>query len=150
MVSDVDKAYIAGLFDGEGSIHIKRGVEKKKKHKGKPGFRVSNSMRISMEITMTDRSVLIWLHEVLGVGTLRPKTVKGFRKDGTPYLKQYKWRCVFRDAFYVCCLLWPFAHTKLHKIQQVIEHYANEKINVDNIIDLADFKRRKNVGQNSI
>lgn len=150
MVSDVDKAYIAGLFDGEGSIHIKRGVEKKKKHKGKPGFRVSNSMRISMEITMTDRSVLIWLHEVLGVGTLRPKTVKGFRKDGTPYLKQYKWRCVFRDAFYVCCLLWPFAHTKLHKIQQVIEHYANEKINVDNIIDLADFKRRKNVGQDSI
>ncbi len=150
MVSDVDKAYIAGLFDGEGSINIKRGIEKKKKHKGKPGFRVSNSMRISMEITMTDRSVLIWLHEVLGVGTLRPKTVKGFRKDGTPYLKQYKWRCVFRDAFYVCCLLWPFAHTKLHKIQQVIEHYANEKINVDNIIDLADFKRRKNVGQDSI
>ena len=150
MVSDVDKAYIAGLFDGEGSINIKRGIEKKKKHKGKPGFRVSNSMRISMEITMTDRSVLIWLHEVLGVGTLRPKTVKGFRKDGTPYLKQYKWRCVFRDAFYVCCLLWPFAHTKLHKIQQVIEHYANEKVNMDNIVDLADFKRRKNVGQNSL
>ena len=145
MVSDVDKAYIAGLFDGEGSINIKRGVEKKKKHKGKPGFRISNSMRISMEITMTDRSVLIWLHEVLGVGTLRPKTVKGLRKDGTPYLKQYKWRCVFRDAFYVCCLLWPFAHTKLHKIQQVIEHYTNEKINMDNIVDLADFKRRKSV-----
>jgi len=150
MVSDVDKAYIAGLFDGEGSINIKRGVEKKKKHKGKPGFRISNSMRISMEITMTDRSVLIWLHEVLGVGTIRPKTVKGLRKDGTPYLKQYKWRCVFRDAFYVCCLLWPFAHTKLHKIQQVIEHYTNEKVNMDNIVDIADFKRRKNVGQNSL
>ena len=145
MVSDVDKAYIAGLFDGEGSINIKRGVEKKKKHKGKPGFRISNSMRISMEITMTDRSVLIWLHEVLGVGTLRPKTVKGLRKDGTPYLKQYKWRCIFRDAFYVCCLLWPFAHTKLHKIQQVIEHYTNEKVNMNNIVDLADFKRRKSV-----
>ena len=149
MVSDVDKAYIAGLFDGEGSINIKRGVEKKKKHKGKPGFRISNSMRISMEITMTDRSVLIWLHEVLGVGTLRPKTVKGLRKDGTPYLKQYKWRCVFRDAFYVCCLLWPFAHTKLHKIQQVIEHYTNEKVNMDNIVDLADFKRRKSVAMDS-
>ena len=150
MISSEDIAYIAGLFDGEGSIHFKRGIEKKKKHKGKPGFRLSNSMRINMEITMTDRSVLIWLHEVLGVGTLRPKKVKGLRKDGTPYLKQYKWRCVFRDAFYVCCLLWPFAHTKLHKIQQVIEYYTNEKINVDNIVDLADFKRRKNVGQDSI
>ncbi len=145
MVSEVDKAYIAGLFDGEGSIHFKRGVEKKKKHKGKPGFRVSNSMRINMEITMTDRSVLIWLHEVLGVGTLRPKTVKGLRKDGTPYLPQYKWRCVFRDAYYVCLLLWPFAHTKLPKIQKIIEYYANKKINMDNIVDIANFKRRKNV-----
>ena len=91
MMSEVDMAYIAGLFDGEGSIYFKRGVEKKKKHKGK-GYRLSNSMRISMEITMTDKSVLIWVHEVLGVGTLRPKKVKGKRKDGTPYLKQYKWR----------------------------------------------------------
>ena len=37
-------------------------------------------MRISMEITMTDRSVLIWVHEVLGVGTLTPKKVKGKEK----------------------------------------------------------------------
>ena len=44
-------------------------VEKKKKHKGK-GYRISNSLRLSMEITMTDESVLTWVHEVLGVGTL--------------------------------------------------------------------------------
>ena len=35
VMSEVDMAYIAGLFDGEGSIYFKRGVEKKKKHKGK-------------------------------------------------------------------------------------------------------------------
>ena len=29
MIPDTDKAYIAGLFDGEGSIHFKRGMEKK-------------------------------------------------------------------------------------------------------------------------
>ena len=73
MIAETDIAYIAGLFDGEGSIHFKRGIEKKKKHKGK-GYRISNSPCVSMEITMTDHSVLIWLHEVLGVGTLRPKT----------------------------------------------------------------------------
>ena len=76
MVSESDIAYIAGLFDGEGSIHIKRGIERKKKHNGKPGRRLSNSMRISMEITMTDQSVLRWLHEVLGVGTLNKKPRK--------------------------------------------------------------------------
>jgi hypothetical protein len=143
MISDVDKAYIAGLFDGEGSIHFKRKPEKKRSG-------TYDCMRISMEISMTDRSVLIWVHEVLGVGTLNKKPRKGKRVDGSNYLMQYRWRCTFRDAFYVCCLLWPFAHTKLHKIQQVIEHYANEKVNMDNIVDLADFKRRKNVGQNSL
>jgi len=138
MVSDVDKAYIAGLFDGEGSIHFKRKPEKKRSG-------TYDCMRISMEISMTDRSVLIWVHEVLGVGTLNKKPRKGKRVDGSNYLMQYRWRCTFRDAFYVCCLLWPFAHTKLHKIQQVIEHYTNEKVNMDNIVDLADFKRRKSV-----
>ena len=143
MVSDVDKAYIAGLFDGEGSIHFKRKPEKKRSG-------TYDCMRISMEISMTDRSVLIWVHEVLGVGTLNKKPRKGKRVDGSNYLMQYRWRCTFRDAFYVCCLLWPFAHTKLHKIQQVIEHYTNEKVNMDNIVDIADFKRRKSVGQNSL
>jgi hypothetical protein len=126
-MNDVDKAYIAGLFDGEGSINFTRRPEKKKKHKG-GGYRVSNSMRISMEISMTDRSVLLWLLEVLGVGTLTDKPRKGLRKDGTKFLMQYRWRCTFRDAYYVCLLIWPWAHTKLPKIQQIIEHYTRQRI----------------------
>ena len=131
MIEDVDKAYIAGLFDGEGSIHFKRGIEKKKKHKGE-GYRYSNSMRINMEITMTDYSVLVWVHETLGVGTLRPKTVKGTRKDGTKYLPQWKWRCTFRDAYYVCLLIWPWSHVKLEKIHDVIEYYSEKKLKEGN------------------
>ena len=140
MISETDVAYIAGLFDGEGSIHIKRGIENKKKHTGK-GRRISNSMRISMEITMTDQSVLRWLLEVLGVGTLNKKPRKGRRKDGTKYLMQYRWRCTFRDAYYVCRLLWPYAHTKLPKIQQVIEHYAKDILMNGKVINLEEYKK---------
>jgi len=129
-------SYLAGLFDGEGSIYYKKAPEKKKKHNGK-GYRYSMSQRISMEITMTDRSVLEWVHEVLGVGTLVKKPRKGLRKDGTKFLMQYKWRCTFRDAYYVCCLLWPWAHTKLPKIQQIIDHYSNNL----NVVNLDDYKR---------
>ena len=139
-ISSEDIAYIAGLFDGEGSIHFKRAPEKKKKHKGKSGYRWSNSLRLSMEITMTDKSVLIWVHEVLGVGTLTKKPRKGKRVDGTKYLMQYRWRCTFRDAFYVCRLLWPYAHTKFPKIQQVIEHYSGVLMN-DKIVDLSEYKK---------
>tara|TARA_R100000655_G_scaffold24467_1_gene49482 strand:- start:387 stop:824 length:438 start_codon:yes stop_codon:yes gene_type:complete len=144
MIAQTDIAYIAGLFDGEGSIHFKRGPEKKKKHNG-TGHRISNSMRISMEITMTDHSVLIWVHEVLGVGTLTPKKVKGRRKDGTKYLNQYRWRCTFRDAYQVCLLIWPFAHVKLPKIQQIIEHYASEKIMEGNVVDLKKYREVMNL-----
>ena len=144
MISSEDIAYIAGLFDGEGSIHFKRGAEKKKKHKGK-GYRTSNSLRLSMEITMTDESVLRWIHEVLGVGTLNRKPRKGRRKDGTKYLMQYRWRCTFRDAYYVCKLLWPYAHTKLPKIQQVIEHYAKDVVMNGKVVSLEQYKQLMNL-----
>jgi len=137
-ITNEQAAYIAGLFDGEGSIYFAKRPERKKKHKG-DGFRYSNSQRISMEITMTDKSVLKWVHEVLGVGTFNKKPRKGLRKDGTKFLMQYKWRCTFRDAFYVCCILWPHAHTKLPKIQQIIDHYSGKLMN-DKVVSLEDYK----------
>tara|TARA_R100000664_G_C2692978_1_gene96329 strand:- start:99 stop:536 length:438 start_codon:yes stop_codon:yes gene_type:complete len=139
MERDTDIAYIAGLFDGEGSINFNRRIERKKKHKGE-GYRTSNAMRISMEITMTDKSVLLWTLEVLGCGTLVKKPRKGLRKDGTKYLMQWRWRCTFRDAYYVCCLLFPYAHTKLHKIQQVIDHYSKDKVMNGKVINLKEYK----------
>ena len=90
---------------------------------------------------MTDPSVLMWVHEVLGCGTFNHKPRKGLRKDGTPYLKQYKWRCTFRDAYYVCCLIWPYAHTKLPKIQQVLEHYVNHKIMEGKVVSLDEYRK---------
>ena len=141
MKSEADIAYIAGLFDGEGSIYYARRPEKKKKHKG-DGYRTSISQRISMEITMTDRSVLQWVHEVLGCGTLVKKPRKGLRKDGTKYLMQWKWRCTFRDAYYVCMLLFPYAHTKLPKIQQIIDHYSKQDYRImnDKVVSLEEYK----------
>ena len=140
MLSTENIAYLAGLFDGEGSIYFAKRIEKKKKHKGK-GYRTSMSQRISMEVTMTDESVIRWMHEVLGVGTVNKKPRKGRRKDGTKYLMQYKWRCTFRDAYQVCCLFWPYAHTKLPKIQQIIDHYSDKKIMNGKIVDLSEYKK---------
>ena len=143
MKSSEDVAYIAGLFDGEGSIHFKRGIEKKKKHKGK-GYRLSNSMRISMEITMTDKSVLMWVHEILGVGTLRKKPRKGLRKDGTKYLTQYVWRVTYRDAYQVAKLLWPYAQTKLHGIEKIIDHYEPHVMG-GKVVNLKQYKEAMNL-----
>ena len=144
MINDTDKAYIAGLFDGEGSVDFTK--RKEKKRNGTYSCR-----RISMEISMTDQSVLMWLHKVLNVGTLTKKPRKGLRKNGTKYLMQYRWRCTFRDAYYVCLLIWPWSHTKLPKIQKIIEHYASKTLEKENskkgksaeIVDLKEYKMRK-------
>tara|TARA_R100001594_G_C3992992_1_gene252834 strand:- start:535 stop:933 length:399 start_codon:yes stop_codon:yes gene_type:complete len=130
-MSETDIAYLAGLFDGEGSITYKKYRERKKK-----GNKVNyyNCWRISMEIAMTDQSVLIWLTEVLGCGTLNKKPRKGHKM-------QWRWRCVFRDAYYIACLFYPYAHTKLDKIQKIIDHYSDKSS--DNVVDLEYYKLTK-------
>jgi len=125
-MTEAEAAYIAGLFDGEGTITYKKYKEKKKNG-------TYDCWRISMEIAMTDKSVLVWLTEVLGCGTLNKKP----RKNG--HKMQYRWRCVFRDAFHVCCLLFPFAHVKLDKIQKVIEHYSTIQ-KKDNVVNFEHYK----------
>ena len=139
-MKESDIAYIAGLFDGEGSIHYKKAPEKKKKHRGKPGYRVSNSWRINMEVTMTDSLVINWLRETLKVGTVTKKPRKGLRKNGTKYLMQYIWRCTFRDAYYVCCLIYPYSITKLEKVKQILDHYSDHKIMNNKVINLNEYK----------
>ena len=137
-IKNEEAAYIAGLFDGEGSVYFTRRPEKKKKHKGR-GYRYSNSMRISMEVTMTDESVVRWVHEVLGCGTVVRKPRKGLRKDGTKFLTQYVWRVTYRDAYQVAKLLWPYAQTKVHGIEKIIDHYEPHTIS-GKVVSLKQYK----------
>ena len=134
MTSETDIAYIAGLFDGEGCITYKQYMRKRTHQK-----KAYPTWSIRMEMAMTDESVLRWVHEVLGVGTVVDKPRKGKRKDGTPYLKQYKWRCTFRDAYKVCRLIWPWSKTKLHKVEQVIDHY-DPHIFDGNVVSIQQYK----------
>ena len=140
MVADTDLAYIAGLFDGEGSLQIRRKPEKKKKHKGK-GYRITNAMRINMEIAMTDEYIIRWVHEVLGVGTVVRREIKGLNVKGKRYKTQWRWRCTFRDTLFVCKLIWPYVQVKLHKVEQVIDHYDATKPDRKNVVDLETYRR---------
>ena len=133
MVSESDIAYIAGLFDGEGSISYKQYMRKRKHQK-----KAYPTWSIRMEIAMTDRSVLIWLHEILGVGTVNPKRYK--TKYTVGWKKQWRWRCQFRDAYYVARLLWPYVHVKLPGIQKIIEHYSKEVLMNGNVVDLKKYR----------
>ena len=109
-----DAAYIAGLFDGEGCVTCKQ-VKRKRKDRG---GKVYNQWYIRCEISMTDRYVLEWVHETLSLGTVRPKKVPKGKKP------QWRWRCSFRDALQFAKLIWPHVQVKLHKIEQILDHYT--------------------------
>ena len=130
MIAETDKAYIAGLFDGEGCVSYKQYMRKRKGQK-----KAYPTWQIRLEIAMTDESLLIWLHEVLGVGTVGPRKVKPGPK------KQWRCRCSHRDAYYVSLLIWPWSHTKLPKIQKIIKHYADKKVMNNNVVDLLEYKK---------
>ena len=128
-ISIADAAYIAGLFDADGSVQYKQYMKKRGKDK-----KAYPTWNIRMEISMTDKFVIQWVHETLGVGTL------GEKPPGKGQLgkkMQYRWRCGFRDALYVSKLLWSEAKVKLHKIEQIIDHYEPRAQELgDNIVDL--------------
>ena len=124
-VSITDAAYIAGLFDGEGSVDFKRRKEKR-----------GNVQAVLMRIEMTDETVLNWVHETLGVGTVRKRNRSPSRKAHWKDAWVYSVR--FRDALHVCKILWPYTIVKLHKIEQIIDHYEPDIQDLDdNIVDLA-------------
>tara|TARA_R100001129_G_scaffold142105_1_gene103300 strand:+ start:736 stop:1200 length:465 start_codon:yes stop_codon:yes gene_type:complete len=142
MISETDAAYIAGLFDGEGSISYKQYMRKKPHNK-----KAYPIWQIRMEISMTDKSVLTWLHLVLGVGTLNIKKYKSAYTKG--WKKQWRWRCSSRDAYYVCLLIQPYAHTKVVDINKIIKHYShvtNTKLKAK-VIDIANYKIKRKINE---
>tara|TARA_X000001382_G_C3056472_1_gene142857 strand:- start:30 stop:464 length:435 start_codon:yes stop_codon:yes gene_type:complete len=136
-----DIAYIAGLFDGEGCVTCKKKPTKRPDRKGK----IYNQWYIRCEISMTDKEVISWLHETLGFGW---SAEKRYSKRPKNYKRQWRWCCGYRDALTFAKLIWPFAQVKLHKIEQIIDHYEPNILKCvelgDNVVDLALERERRN------
>ena len=129
-ISIADAAYVAGLFDGEGSVYIKRMNQMKHKRPGKPVHKV---WVIRMEMAMTDKEVIKWCHELFGCGSFNERKVK------KGYKRQWRWRVAHRDALHVAKIIWPYTQVKLHKIEQIIDHYEPQVFD-GNVVSLAQYR----------
>jgi hypothetical protein len=138
MMKETDAAYIAGLFDADGCATYKKYLCADKRYKDEKGKPKKYWMwNIDLEISMTNQSIIRWVHEVLGVGHVRKKPP---HKTSMGKKMQYRWRCSHRDAYKVCCMMFPYAHVKLPKIQKIIDHY-NGKIFDGKVVDLESYRR---------
>ena len=132
-ISDI--AYIAGLFDGEGCVSYKQ-YNRQRKHNKKP----YPTWQIRVEIAMTDKAIIEWLHETLGFGWSAEKKYHTKPK----YKKQWRWCCGYRDALTFAKLIWPYAQVKLHKLEQIIDHYEPRAQDLaDNVVDLAEERKSR-------
>ena len=139
-MKDTHVAYIAGLFDGEGCVSYKQYMRKRSHNK-----KAYPTWQIRLEMAMTDKSILVWVCEVLKVGTVTEKKYKTAYTVG--WKKQWRWRCSHRDAYYVSCLLFPYAHVKLAGIQKIISHYAKRRLKVlnDKVVSLDEYMETMNL-----
>jgi len=122
--------YLAGLFDADGCVTYKQRMKKRGDKKA------YLTWDIRIEINMTHKAVIQWVHETLKVGTF------GKKPPGKGQLgkkMQYRWRCGFRDALYVAKIIGPYAIVKLHKLEQIIDHYD------DNVVDLKTERQARRI-----
>ena len=127
-----DIAYIAGLFDGEGSVSYYQRKEKQKNKK-----KAYNYWVIRCEMSMTDPYVMEWFYKTLNVGTLTKRLPT---KSWVGRKTQWRWRCGYRDAYSFAKIIWPHAQVKLHKIEQIIDHYDPE-YDTTKVVSLEDNRR---------
>ena len=118
-MEELEVAYIAGIFDGEGSVDYTQRMEKKKETRP----RAYLTWRIRCEVSMTNKDVMEWIHKRIGIGTLNIN-IKNRAPTSKPHWKdQWRWRCTHRDALKFAKMIIPYAKVKREKLQQIIKHY---------------------------
>jgi len=128
-MTENDVAYLAGLIDGEGSIQYKQYMRKRKGAK-----KAYPTWSIRLEVAMTDKDVIQWCHDTFKVGSFGERKVKPGKK------RQWRWRVSHRDCLEICMSIWPHVKTKLHKVEQVIDHYEGYDGRPKNVVDLAEYR----------
>ena len=113
LVTELDRAYLAGLFDGEGTVMYKKYWEYKRNKNKK-----YKCWRISMEVAMTDKPTIAHLLKTTKLGTV-------LKKPRGKHLLQWRWRCSHRQAYKLAKCFLPYAITKRSKLKEIIEHYES-------------------------
>jgi len=92
-----DRAYCAGLFEGEGNIHFSIN-----KRNGRKSYR-----NIGIEISMTDREPLDLFDDLMGFGMVYGPIDGGNTRLGTREKLHYRYRVSgFERVQFVICQMW--------------------------------------------
>jgi hypothetical protein len=135
MVIETDAAYIAGLFDGEGHVHIATTAQ--------GGFVAF------LTISNTNKDVLKWVQSVLG-GGVSSWQPKGQRATGGAYRRIYQWAASSRlDMANALFVMLPYSKIKRDELRVLwqytrVMHDTNQRLtDADRLVRLALVRRLK-------
>ena len=108
-------AFLAGLFDADGSVSIYQSLKKK-----------SNKVYTvhTCEISMTNEEVINWIKDTVGFGNIF------YREAHEKWLgtkPQWRWKVSHKKALEFAKIILPYSIIKKDKLNKIIKHYEIKK-----------------------
>lgn len=120
VMDETDKAWMAGIFDGEGSVHIGMGCWSGRIHdrrRGKHYFQHNQRLaQLRVMVSNTDPRMVSHIHRLTGFGTLRESK----RKE--PHnRRQWRWEAATQQAAAFLALILPYLIVKREAATKALE-----------------------------
>ena len=117
-VTDLDLAYAAGIFDGEGFVGLT--INRQPTHR-----RVNMTYNLTVSIANTNLPLIAWLKDSFG-GYI---STRQYRKDEYPdRLLGYEWKIVARQADVFLRLLLPYLRIKREQTETALRFYGEAEL----------------------
>ena len=111
-----ERAYVAGIIDGEGSIEY---VQRQVTRHDRPGKPVHKVWNIRLEVPQVDGRLIDYLIETTAEGT---RDMKRF-PNNDKWQDQHRWRVAHRGVYRVLKQIDKYLIVKGEKAKLVIDHY---------------------------
>ena len=115
-MSPTERAYVAGIIDGEGWVEFSYRNRLRKDRKGTPTYR---TLIVRMEVPQVDGRLIDYLIETTDEGN---RDIKRFPKHPT-YKDQHRWRLSHHGVYRVLKQVYKYLIVKREKAKLVIDHY---------------------------
>tara|TARA_R110000737_G_scaffold306148_2_gene313831 strand:- start:24 stop:431 length:408 start_codon:yes stop_codon:yes gene_type:complete len=115
-MSSTERAYTAGIIDGEGCIEFKWAHRLRKDRKGHPTY---NTLICRMEVSQVDGRLIDYLMVTTDEGH---RDIKKY-PDKDNWQDQHRWRCGYHAVYRILKQVFPYLVVKKEKAKLVVDHY---------------------------
>ena len=115
-MTPTERAYVAGIIDGEGSIEY---IQRQVVRHDRPGKPVHKVWNIRMEVPQVDGRLIDYLMQTTAEGT---RDMKHF-PNNDKWRDQHRWRVAHRGVYRVLKQIDKYLIVKKEKAKLVVDHY---------------------------